>query len=772
MMFKRCGESEHYKMYKKGKTWVFAGIVSSLLMMTSWGVETVHADTVNDDTMETSQQVVKATADEQAKQATLKPANEVAPTGKMSSEKESPEEVVPKEEPSSDETKEANVPLTEDQESNPEDGDGTIDKVSVEQKKVANSDTVKRDESATGDSQLREINEEKDNLDVDSGKLGAADTQLRPNNRLMRTAAIVSPVADKAAVVADQSIDEWMPNKTLQQSIFKTLTMKGSLLNPMVTASGKTWNNVNDITKDDMALLEYFSFQGTLMTTYIDGKTSFSLEGLQYAKNLTYLDLKGNLTFLGGTTLVNHWGPNLADGKFNGDITDISPLSGLTKLEFLQLAENRITDVTPLAGLKNLKTLQMPYNCVSDFSSLDYAQYTDRMTFDHQLIIHDPVVVNGTTRTYTTPITVKLPQNFNSALASNVGKGWIDDTDLAVYSFSSGGTGTPDGKGNIVYTDIKDQIMPGTDATALSGFKTTPQPYTYYLSRVYYDQSNPNLEYFFDYTPYTIAAEAQAVTVHYQDTTGKAIAKDNVLPTGMVGDAYTTEPLTIPGYTLKTTPENATGTYGDEPIEIIYVYTKNTTPVTPPVVTPEQTVTVTVHYQTADGTQVAPDVIITGKAGDAYATHPAANVPAGYELATTPTNANGTFGNSDIAITYVYAQTGGDGDKVSPESNQPAKDSKPMTQPATKLADKANGEPTKSGAADKIAGNKASSTVAKGGAATKVDLTKPTGTPKSMTQRTTLPQTDEQATTTSLWGLALLGGLLSLVGIKLKKREH
>ena len=48
----------------------------------------------------------------------------------------------------------------------------------------------------------------------------------------------------------------------------------------------------------------------------------------------------------------------------------LSPLSGLTSLRRLRLAENRISDVSPLAGLINLKRLDLPRNQIVDISPL------------------------------------------------------------------------------------------------------------------------------------------------------------------------------------------------------------------------------------------------------------------------------------------------------------------------------------------------------------------------------------------------------------------
>jgi len=777
MMLKQCGGSEHYKMYKKGKTWIFAGILTSFFLVTTVGIETAHADTTDNDAVKNATQQVVQQPVTQEQQVTLKTAvaqkNEtVPPVADAPEENVTPDVEKPATDAAEKQTPvapETTPPVGEETQDNQQTGDpvGKPAPVVTPDVAVTNKNAVKPDETET----VKPVTE-----------VTPPKAKVNPRLRSMPAPQPVTtaPVAAVAAVQADQSIDEWMPNKMLQRAIFATLTKGNPLTNPAVTASGKVWNSVSDITKDDMALLSVFSIQGPDYTTYIDGKTSFSLEGLQYAVNLTSLDLKGTNNWAWGGTMGNYK-EETGLGKYNGDITDISPLRYLTKLEFLQLTMNRVTDVTPLAGLKNLTTLEMTYNHVADFSSLNYAQFTGRMLFDHQLIINDPVVVNDKTRTYTQPITVKMPQNYPGELTSSVGYGWMYDTLRSIYSFESGGLGTLDDNGNIVFTQIKDQVMPGSTATVFDGYKTTQLPYKYYLSRVFDDEAGG--QYFSVYTPYTIGEEGQPVTVHYQDTAGEVIHPDSVLETGLVGEAYTTDPLEIPGYTLKTTPENATGTFGDTAIDVTYVYTKNAgtvTPpdVTPPVVTPDQTITVTVHYQTADGTAVAPDVLVTGKAGDTYTTSPAANVPDGYELVTTPANASGTLGDNDFSVIYVYAQSGGAADKVTPDTDKPT--TKP-TKPASKPADKkeaAAKKVTNGGQAAQLAsGNKKVVTVAKGGAAAKVDLTAKTGTQAdqpavSKSAAADLPQTNSREQTSPFWGVALLVAVLGVFGFKLKRKDQ
>lgn len=67
-----------------------------------------------------------------------------------------------------------------------------------------------------------------------------------------------------------------------------------------------------------------------------------------------------------------------------------------------------------------------------------------------------------------------------------------------------------------------------------------------------------------------IVKEKGKVNVSYQDESGKVLSTDTL--TGEIGTAYKTSVKTIDGYTLKTTPGNASGTYTTAAINVVYVY--------------------------------------------------------------------------------------------------------------------------------------------------------------------------------------------------------
>ncbi|WP_339000937.1 MucBP domain-containing protein (plasmid) [Lactococcus garvieae] len=65
------------------------------------------------------------------------------------------------------------------------------------------------------------------------------------------------------------------------------------------------------------------------------------------------------------------------------------------------------------------------------------------------------------------------------------------------------------------------------------------------------------------------------VTAHYQDIDGNKIA-DDVVKSGNIGEDYTTEQTDIDGYNFKEIQGNASGTFSDQPQEVVYVYVKDT----------------------------------------------------------------------------------------------------------------------------------------------------------------------------------------------------
>ncbi len=94
----------------------------------------------------------------------------------------------------------------------------------------------------------------------------------------------------------------------------------------------------------------------TLTALEATDKGIVDLTGLASATGLTRLNL-------GPGAMADPWANTNA-------VSDLSPLSGLAALTWLDLAGNSVADVTPLAGLSELRWLNLEVNYISDFSSL------------------------------------------------------------------------------------------------------------------------------------------------------------------------------------------------------------------------------------------------------------------------------------------------------------------------------------------------------------------------------------------------------------------
>ena len=150
----------------------------------------------------------------------------------------------------------------------------------------------------------------------------------------------------------------------------------------------------------------------------------------------------------------------------------------------------------------------------------------------------------------------------------------------------------------------------------------------------------------------TITNEKKTGTVtvhHYVEGTTTPVplldgstATDEI-KTGNVGDMYASMARTdiSEGYELVVEPDNASGTYIDGNIDVIYYYKTIPTSV------------VVHHYLEGTTTKLAEDVKFDGIVGDNYTTG-VGNVDNKYELVAIPTNANGKMTRNQIEVIYYY----------------------------------------------------------------------------------------------------------------------
>ena len=137
--------------------------------------------------------------------------------------------------------------------------------------------------------------------------------------------------------------------------------------------------------------------------------------------------------------------------------------------------------------------------------------------------------------------------------------------------------------------------------------------------------------------------DKQSVTAHYVDTEGNAIS-DDVVKTGNIGDTYSTEQKTIPGYTFKEVQGSASGQFTDQEQTVTYVYTKD----------PVAGGSVTAKYVDTSGNAISDNVVKTGNIGDTYSTEQK-TIP-GYTFKEVQGSISGQFTGQEQAVTYVYTK--------------------------------------------------------------------------------------------------------------------
>ncbi|WP_176374322.1 MucBP domain-containing protein, partial [Enterococcus sp. 8E11_MSG4843] len=134
-------------------------------------------------------------------------------------------------------------------------------------------------------------------------------------------------------------------------------------------------------------------------------------------------------------------------------------------------------------------------------------------------------------------------------------------------------------------------------------------------------------------------SDAAPVTVKHQDSEGNQLAEPVIL-SGKVGLPYASEAKEIPGWYVSETPDNASGTFTEDPQEVVYIYNRS------------DAAPVTVKHQDTEGNQLAESVILSGKVGLPYASE-VEEIP-GWYVTETPDNASGTFTEEPQEVVYIY----------------------------------------------------------------------------------------------------------------------
>ncbi|WP_235005537.1 MucBP domain-containing protein, partial [Listeria monocytogenes] len=252
--------------------------------------------------------------------------------------------------------------------------------------------------------------------------------------------------------------------------------------------------------------------------------------------------------------------------------------------------ENYVTIAKTFTGYELIET---PSNAEGKFS-----ENAQTVTYVYRVIKADPILAKEVTVNYQDELGAKISE-------TEVLTGEIGETYTTVAK-------TIDG-----YTLIKSP----TNASGI--FNENAQTVTY----VYQLQNNP------------IAAN---ITVKHLDENNNELAPSEVL-SGIVDEAYTTNPKEIKDYSLVKVSTNASGKFTTEAQTVIYHYKKNSI---------QTSSYITVKYVDETGKELAISEVVNGSINDSYAT--TAKEIKGYTLVKKPANATGKFTDQDQTIKYVY----------------------------------------------------------------------------------------------------------------------
>ncbi|MBC2256714.1 MucBP domain-containing protein [Listeria booriae] len=447
-------------------------------------------------------------------------------------------------------------------------------------------------------------------------------------------------IPTRAVAATSEEVQDWMPDAKLRQSVQLALGLAEE----------------NEITKEGMRQL-----------TTLENINASSLTGLEYAVNLK--------SFQAGFRYVTDTGNY---SVYKSPITDFSPLYNLSKLESIALSGDFSTNVLRalFSHVSSVTGIVLFNNAVlQDLNWMDVIprDYTFGFTLSKGSFYGDEVQVtdfSGLDNRSLYGIRIDSPNIKNIPLSTIdpdhqvvLFHGQVSDYsrlgDMKLVDISAQDIRHVPAKivGDRVVAKNPIQLPEGFPAMKAGHFRNyfnsfdeVKQELSISVERLLYI-NQPHFTDTFGYSylrdgktfnaggAISMDIEGLPVTVRYTDTEGTSIHADTTL-TGLFTEPYTSTAVSVPGYALKTSPANATGTYSEKAQTVTYVYEKIATG------------PVTVQYVDEQGVSIAPTEVLTGDYGKAY-TSKAQHI-AGYVLIETPTNATGVFTEQAQTVTYVY----------------------------------------------------------------------------------------------------------------------
>lgn len=503
-----------------------------------------------------------------------------------------------------------------------------------------------------------------DNLQIPQSSVGS-ESNPETTTAKSNSSQASSPATDLTQVAPySETLAEQTQEATLQTTSTAIIIPDATLKQAILRKLGLS--NDAELTQDDMDKLKYLDITSTDL---------YSLEGIQYAKNLETIAISGttkltdfspleqltNLTSVSFQTgafdgenfpnlEANHKLTNLSIGKNTLiDNSVLNKINRISSLQFLNIDQNiKITTIAPLKSLPNLLTLHVQFCGVTDFTVISQFPVLNNLAAFGQ----------NTGRSDSATTVTRSALNYNEAnqtiyIPFSMMPNRMTNFDGYVPPFVTSNSQ------NQTYFDLNGEQLASErlqiDAAGITIKDVTPDEYSGITSFTYNARlDNPAGSYakpegfnFYAISAgtylhqFNVADDGQPVTVYYQDQNGNPLAPNDVLK-GYVGLTYQTKQLEIDGYTLETVQGNTTGKFSDQAQTVIYTYLKN----------PVQGADITIKYQDASGNDLSASVIKSGNIGDPY-TATSIDIT-GYILKTRPENETGYFTSQHQTITYIY----------------------------------------------------------------------------------------------------------------------
>ena len=181
------------------------------------------------------------------------------------------------------------------------------------------------------------------------------------------------------------------------EGIAQVVEIPDSMLRALIKEHLRKYGDV-DITVEDMESL-------TILDNARYGSSDYlgisDLTGLEFAINLQELRIRsGNISDISpvaGLTKLRSLRFDYTYTVGNDGVEDISPVIGLTNLEILSFREHSVSDISPVAGLTQLRELYFHYNSIEDLSPVAGLTELTRLGF-YRNVVENILPVVGLTK--------------------------------------------------------------------------------------------------------------------------------------------------------------------------------------------------------------------------------------------------------------------------------------------------------------------------------------------------------------------------------------